>query len=98
MPPNSGSTSQHEESMSTATNDNSNYPKRMDRRAASGYLRDVHGVKLSPSSLAKLAVTGGGPAFFKDGPFVIYDRDDHLAPFAIQRLGKPRTSTSDQAA
>jgi hypothetical protein len=78
--------------MSGTSND---FPKRMDRRTASKYLRQVHGVRLSHSSLAKKALTGDGPAFFKDGPFVVYDRDEHLDPFAVQRLGKARTSTSD---
>lgn len=72
------------------------YPKRMDRRTASQYLRAEHGVRLSPSSLAKLAVTGGGPPFRKDGPYVVHDRDD-LDAFAVRRLGKARTSTSDAA-
>jgi hypothetical protein len=80
--------------MSAATNA---YPKRMDRRTASKYLREEHGIRLSPSSLAKLAVVGGGPLFYKDGPYCLYDRVEHLDPFAVERLGKARTSTSDAA-
>lgn len=74
------------------------WPKRMGRREASEYLFEVHGIRMSESTLAKRAVTGGGPAFYKDGPFVVHDRDEHLDPFAAQRLGRARTSTSDQAA
>lgn len=74
------------------------WPRRMGRKLASEYLRDVYGIRLSVSTLAKLAVHGGGPAYYKDGPFVVHDRVDHLDPYAVQRLGKPRKSTSDQAA
>jgi hypothetical protein len=74
------------------------WPRRMGRKMASDYLREEHGIRLSESSLAKLAVTGGGPLYFKDGPFVVHDRVDHLDAYAVQRLGKARTSTSDQAA
>jgi hypothetical protein len=70
----------------------------MCRRLASEYLQEQYGIRLSPSTLAKLAVTGGGPAFFKDGPFVVHDRTEHLDPYAIRRLGRARTSTSDKAA
>lgn len=86
--------------MSQASTDiaSRHWPARMGRKMASDYLREVHGIRLSVSTLAKLAVTGGGPSYFKDGPFVVHDREQHLDPYAVQRLGKPRTSTSDQAA
>jgi hypothetical protein len=67
----------------------------MRRKVASEYLLEEHGVSLSPATLAKLAVLGGGPAFRKDGPFPIYERID-LDTFATVRLGPLRTSTSDQ--
>ena len=70
-------------------------PARMRRKQASEYLFEEHGVSLSPATLAKLAVVGGGPSFRKDGPFPLYERSD-LATFATVRLGPLRTSTSDQ--
>jgi hypothetical protein len=70
------------------------WPTRMRRKVASEYLLEEHGVSLSPATLAKLAVLGGGPAFRKDGPFPIYERGE-LDTFAIGRLGPLRHSTSD---
>lgn len=70
------------------------WPQRMRRKMASEYLLDEHGVSLSPATLAKLASVGGSPPFYKDGPFPKYDRDG-LDAFAVARLGRLRTSTSD---
>jgi hypothetical protein len=66
----------------------------MRRKLASEYLAAEHGVTLSPATLAKLAVTGGGPAFRKDGPYPIYERR-HLDVFAVQRLGPLHQTTGD---
>jgi hypothetical protein len=71
------------------------WPARMRRKQASEYLFEEHGVSLSPATLAKLAVVGGGPPFMKDGPYPIYERP-RLDTFATARLGPLRTSTSDQ--
>jgi hypothetical protein len=71
------------------------WPARMRRKVASEYLLEEHGVSLSPATLAKLAVLGGGPAFRKDGPFPVYERTN-LDTFAIVRLGPLRSNTSDQ--
>jgi hypothetical protein len=71
------------------------WPARMRRKLASEYLFEEHGVSLSPATLAKLAVVGGGPPFMKDGPYPIYERP-RLDTFATARLGPLRTSTSDQ--
>jgi hypothetical protein len=73
---------------------NRQWPARMRRTLASEYLLEVHGVSLSPATLAKLAVTGGGPSFRKDGPFPLYERQE-LDTFATARLGPLRASTSD---
>jgi hypothetical protein len=73
------------------------WPARMRRKVASEYLLEVHGVSLSPATLAKLAVTGGSPPFWKDGPFPIYGRPE-LDEFAAARLGPLRTSTSESLA
>ena len=73
------------------------WPSRMDRRTASEYLRETHGIRLSPGTLAKKAVRGDGPAYFKDGPRVVYDQR-HLDVYAVERLGEARRSTSDESA
>lgn len=64
------------------------------RPAASEYLRRKYNISHSPSTLAKKAVTGGGPPFYKDGPYPLYP-EPGLDQYAAQRLGKLRTSTSD---
>jgi hypothetical protein len=69
------------------------WPARMRRKQASEYLLEQHGVSLSAATLAKLAVIGGSPPFWKDGPFPVYGRDQ-LDQFAAKRLGKLRSSTS----
>lgn len=73
------------------------WPSRMRRRGASQYLQQEHGVSLAHSTLAKLAVVGGGPAFRLDGRFPVYDRDT-LDAYASARLGPLRRSTSDRDA
>jgi hypothetical protein len=70
------------------------WPARMRRKMASEYLLEEHGIQLSPATLAKLAVIGGGPPFRLDGRFPIHDRDD-LDVYAVKRLGPLRSSTSD---
>lgn len=67
---------------------------RLRRSEASAYLLQRHGVTLSPSTLAKLAVIGGGPAFRKDGRLPVYDVAE-LDRFAVARLGQPLASTSE---
>ena len=66
----------------------------MRRRQASEYLLAVHGISLSPGRLASLAVTGGGPAYRKDGRYPLYEQTS-LDSFALARLGPLRQSTSD---
>lgn len=70
------------------------WPVRLSRKEASDYLREMHGVHLSHSTLAKLAVIGGGPSFQKDGRFPRYTPPT-LDAFAASRLGPERASTSD---
>ena len=72
------------------------WPVRMRRKLASEYLFEVHGISLSPATLAKLAVVGGSPKYRKDGHFPVYDLTD-LDVFAVARLGPLRTSTSDNS-
>ena len=64
------------------------------RRAdAARYIRETHGIPCAPTTLAKYAVLGGGPAFRKAGKFPIYSRDD-LDTWARSRLSEPVQSTS----
>lgn len=70
------------------------WPNRMRRREASQYLQEQHGVRLAHTTLAKLAVVGGGPPFRLDGRFPVYDREA-LDVFAGERLGPVLRSTSD---
>lgn len=81
-------------SQPSTTNPRHLWPVRVRRRQASDYLRERHGITLSPATLAKLAVVGGGPPFRKDGPFPLYDIDS-LDVFAAARLGPLRASTSE---
>ncbi len=71
-------------------------PKYFRRRPAAAYLNDHWGLPTAPSTLAKKAVVGGGPAFHSAGRIPLYDRDE-LDRYAKAKLGKPRKSTSDIA-
>ena len=52
------------------------------------------GVQLTPATLAKLAVTGGGPDFQYDGRFPVTS-PEQADDFASKRLGPVLRSTSD---
>jgi hypothetical protein len=66
------------------------------RKAASEYLNDTHGVQRAPSTLAKLAVIGGGPVFRRDGRVPLYSTSD-LDSWVRSILSKPMRSTSAPA-
>jgi hypothetical protein len=68
-----------------------NYLRRAD---AARYIREAHAIPCAPTTLAKYAVLGGGPAFRKAGKFPIYSRDD-LDAWASQRLSALVRSTSE---
>lgn len=70
------------------------WPARMRRKMASDYLLAEHGVQLSPATMAKQAVVGGGCPYRRDGRYPVYDRVD-LDAYAVERLGPLRRSTSD---
>lgn len=74
--------------------DNSTYPLHMRRADAARYISEAHGIPCAPTTLAKYAVLGGGPAFRKAGKFPIYSRGD-LDAWAKHRLGKLVRSTSE---
>ena len=66
------------------------------RKAASGYLHEVHGLDRAPGTLAKLAVIGGGPVFRRVGRVPLYSTDD-LDKWVASKLSPPMRSTSDIA-
>ena len=65
----------------------------MCRAEAARYIREAHGIRCAPTTLAKYAVLGGGPVFRKAGRFPIYSRDD-LDTWARSRISEPVHSTS----
>jgi hypothetical protein len=67
--------------------------KFLNRRSAAKYVHDVHGLRCSEKWLAKLAVTGGGPVYFKDGRAVLY-RHDELDAWVGRRVTGPWKSSS----
>ena len=69
-------------------------PLYMRRRDASAYLTEKYGQRCTYSTLAKLAVVGGGPLYRKAGPTPLYTAED-LDSWAESRIGKPQRSTSD---
>jgi hypothetical protein len=68
----------------------------LDRREASSYLFEKHGIRRSSSTLAKLACVGGGPEFRKVNRAVIYDQAA-LDAFAEAITSAPLRTTSEQA-
>jgi len=64
------------------------------RKEAARYLNDVRGVPIAPQTLAKYAVIGGGPRFFKFGRRVLYRVAD-LDDWVDARLGPAQHSTSN---
>jgi hypothetical protein len=70
--------------------------KLLRRKAASQYLHQTHGLERAPSTLAKLAVIGGGPVFRRVGRVPLYAPGD-LDAWVASKLGPPMRSTSDAA-
>ena len=73
-----------------------NSPKFLNRDAAAAYVRETWGLRCSPKTLAKYAVTGDGPMFRKDGQSVVYTAAD-LDTWAEKRVGPPIRSTAEIA-
>jgi|SRR5262249_49279445 len=67
------------------------------RKAASDYLRETHGLERAASTLAKLAVIGGGPIFRRAGRIPLYSPED-LDAWAESLLSAPMRSTSEASA
>lgn len=70
------------------------WPPRIRRADASRYLLETHGLSFAPSTLAKMAVLGGGPAFQKNGNIPLYATES-LDDWASERLTKSVKSTSE---
>ena len=66
------------------------------RKAASAYLHETYGLERAPSTLAKLAVIGGGPVFRRMNRVPLYSIDD-LDQWVASKLSRPMRSTSDMA-
>ena len=69
-------------------------PKYFRRKHAAQYLREHWGFPCSPNTLAKRAVTGGGPMYRRAGRIPLYSKED-LDRYAEEKLGKQVRSTSD---
>jgi len=75
-----------------------NWPPRLRRAEAARYLREQHGIPVSPATLAKwFCLRSDGPPAYVAGRVPLYPRDA-LDAWAEQRLGPLRTSTSDKQA
>lgn len=72
------------------------FPKYLRRKQAARYLNDEWGLPTAASTLAKVAVLGGGPAFHSAGRIPLYCVEE-LDRYAKAKLGKPRRSTSEIA-
>ena len=68
--------------------------KRYRRAEASGYLKQQWGIDRTPGTLAKLAVTGGGPRFQHVGRIPLYPVDE-LDKWAETMLSPLRSSTTE---
>lgn len=71
-------------------------PRRMMRRSEAAKHVNEKGVPLSPKTLAKLAVVGGGPSFRKMGRIPLYDPSD-LDVWVCSKLSRLVASTSELA-
>lgn len=72
---------------------NATTDRNLNRKDASRYLREVHGIVRSPATLAKLACTGGGPPFRKAGRIPLYPISE-LDAWALEILSPLMASTS----
>lgn len=68
---------------------------RLRRSEASAYLLLRYQLQVAVATLAKLASVGGGPPYQKPGATPLYPRE-HLDEWAVKRLGRLRSSTSDE--
>ena len=64
------------------------------RKQASEYIERAYNAPCKPNTLAKMAVTGGGPEFQLFGRFPLYSKEA-LDNWAKSRLSGPVSSTSE---
>jgi hypothetical protein len=69
-------------------------PRLLRRSEAARYVTETYGMPLSPKTLAKVAVIGGGPQFRKAGRFPLYEVP-HLDAWARSKLSPLVSSTSE---
>jgi hypothetical protein len=69
-------------------------PAYVNRKAAAAYISNNY-FPCAVATLASLAVRGGGPAFRKAGPYVLYE-PRHLDQWAAEQIG-PLVSTTTEA-
>jgi hypothetical protein len=75
-----------------------NWPPKLRRADAARYLREVHGIPVQPSTMAKwYCQKSDGPPAHLSGRIPLYPREA-LDAWAEKRLGPLRTSTSDNLA
>lgn len=67
------------------------------RDAAAEYLRQRYGHG-SPRTLAKLAVTGGGPRYVRSGTRMVLYRREDLDEWAMSKITPAQSSTSESPA
>lgn len=77
-------------------NDNSPLNEPMLRRKAAAKYLTERGLPIAPQTLAKYAVTGGGPVYRRFGRIPLYRAAD-LDSWALARLGPAQSSTSNIA-
>lgn len=71
---------------------NNTPPRYLDRPAAAAYCCQL-GLQVSPKTLGKWAVIGGGPTYHKFGRRAVYTQEN-LDRWIQERLGQPVCSTS----
>jgi hypothetical protein len=71
--------------------------RNLTRAEASKYLLEAHGLSYAPTTLARFAMSGEGPGFFKTSVRVLYPRAE-LDRWAVERLGNLVHSTARDAA
>ncbi|MDR3474174.1 MAG: hypothetical protein P4M09_21205 [Devosia sp.] len=68
--------------------------RKLNRADSSKYLLEIHGLSYKPNSLARLAISGKGPAFYPVPGSPLYSTDD-LDAWAREVLGEPVYSTAE---
>ena len=78
-------------------NDFDSLPANLTRPEASEYLLRKFGIRRTPKTLAKIAVTGGGPKFCRDTRLALYPICE-LDTWAASLLSDPAATTAEHQA